>query len=349
MDKKKVAIIFGGCSTEYEVSLQSSASVIEHISKDLYEIIAIGITREGNWFRYYGEIENIRNNTWHQDQECRAVVLSPDRSLHGIVEFYEDKFAITSIDVAFPVLHGKNGEDGTVQGLLELAGIPFVGCDTQSSALCMDKDMAHRIAQSAGVRVPPSITATNSMAIPQIISKTETMKYPLFVKPARAGSSFGITRVCHQEELYAAISEAFKHDLKIVIEEGIEGFEVGCAVLGNDELIVGEVDEIELQHGFFDYTEKYSLITSKIHMPARIDVPTARRVRDTAMTLYKALGCRDFSRVDMFLTPNGEIVFNEINTIPGFTAHSRYPNMLGGIGMSFGEIVERLIKLAIER
>ncbi len=349
MNRKIVAVIFGGCSTEYEVSLQSAASVIEHINRDKYDIVSVGITREGSWFRYYGGAEKIRDDSWQEAWYCRAAAFSPDRNLRGLLEFYDGKFVTTQIDVAFPVLHGKNGEDGTVQGLLELSGIPFVGCDAQSSALCMDKDMAHRIAQSAGVRVPPSIAATSFMDVAEIIRKTEIMKYPLFVKPARAGSSFGITKAYYQEELYAAVSEAFRHDSKIVIEEGIEGFEVGCAVLGNDEPIVGEVDEIELQQGFFDYTEKYSLITSKIHMPARIDMRTAARIRDTAVTLYKALGCRDFSRVDMFLTPNGCIVFNEINTIPGFTAHSRYPNMLGGIGISFDEIVERLIKLAVER
>jgi len=311
MDKKKVAIIFGGCSTEYEVSLQSASSVIEHLNRELYEIILIGITPKGDWYRYYGDVESISNDTWFSDLNCIAAAFSPSRKLHGLIELRDNRYVITEIDLAFPVLHGKNGEDGTVQGLLELAGIPFVGCDTLCSALCMDKDIAHRIAKSAGVRTPPSITARKSMDIEDIIRKTETLRYPLFVKPAKAGSSFGITQVFYQEELYSAIIEAFKHDSKVVIEESINGFEVGCAILGNDELIIGEVDEIELQKGFFDFTEKYNLLTSKIHMPARIDKQTADKVKNTAVTLYNALGCSGFARVDMFLTPTGSIVFNE--------------------------------------
>ncbi|HEY5585490.1 MAG TPA: D-alanine--D-serine ligase VanG [Ruminiclostridium sp.] len=349
MDKKKVAIIFGGCSSEYEVSLQSASSVIENINSELYDAVLIGITREGEWFRYRGATEKIRDNSWFLSSDCVEVAFSPSRELHGFFEFREDKYNITTIDVAFPVLHGKNGEDGTVQGLLELAGIPFVGCDTLCSALCMDKDIAHRIAQTAGVRTPASITARKTMDTVDIIRKTETLKYPLFVKPAKAGSSLGITRVSYQEKLRSAIIEAFEHDNKVVIEESIDGFEVGCAILGNDELIIGEVDEIELQNGFFDFTEKYSLKTSKIHMPARIDSKTADRIKDTAVTLYKALCCSGFARVDMFLTPNGNVIFNEINTIPGFTSHSRYPNMLGGIGLSFAEIVEMIIRLALEK
>ncbi len=346
MLKKKVAVIFGGCSSEYEVSLKSAVSVIENLNRDLYEVVLVGITKAGNWFRYFGEVEGIKNDTWHLDKSCRSVVFSPDRYSSALIEFCEDRFVTTQIDVVFPVLHGKNGEDGTVQGLLELAGIPFVGCDTLSSSLCMDKDIAHKIAQTAGVRVPPSITAMKYADIEEIIKKTETLRYPLFVKPAKAGSSFGITRVSRQEDLYDAVREAFDHDSKVVIEEGIEGFEVGCAIMGNEELIIGEVDEIELQQGFFDYNEKYSLASSQIHMPARIDLRTAERVKETALKLYKALCCKGFARVDMFLTTSGNIVFNEINTIPGFTAHSRYPKMLGGTGMSFGEILDRLILLA---
>lgn len=349
MFKKNVAVIFGGCSPEYEVSLNSAVSVVENLDRHLYDVVLVGITKEGSWFRYFGEVDGIKNDTWHLGNKCRAVAFSPDRNSSALLEFYEDRFVTTQIDVVFPVLHGRNGEDGTVQGLLELTGIPFVGCDTLSSSLCMDKDIAHKIAQTAGVRVPPSMTAMKYEGIEEIIKKTETLKYPLFVKPAKAGSSFGITRVKEGSELYEAINEAFRHDIKIVIEEEVEGFEVGCAVLGNDELIIGEVDEIELQQGFFDYNEKYTLASSKIHLPARIDSRTAERVRETALKLYRALCCSGIARVDMFLTPSGNIVFNEINTIPGFTAHSRYPKMLAGIGMSFGEILDKLISLAEKR
>jgi D-alanine---D-serine ligase len=234
-----------------------------------------------------------------------------------------------------------------VQGLLELAGIPCTGCGLLSSAICMDKDIAHRLVELAGIPVPQSVVIHSPMAADTLHGVTAHLCYPLFVKPACAGSSFGITRVSSADGLPDAVITAFEHDRKVVIEQGVEGFEVGCAVLGNDDdLIIGEVDEIELYCDFFDYTEKYNLKSSRIHMPARIDPDTAMRIKQTAKNIYKVLGCNGFARVDMFLTPKGEIVFNEVNTIPGFTNHSRYPGMLKGIGMSFEAVVNTLISLA---
>ena len=208
--------------------------------------------------------------------------------------------------------------------------------------------MAHRIVSSIGVRVPESIVIQKSFQIEELSARLEKLKYPLFVKPVKAGSSIGITKVEDRANLYEAICKAFKYDDKVVAEENIEGFEVGCAVMGNDELIIGEVDEIELAEGFFDFTEKYTLKTSKILMPARIDTDTAGRVKDTAAKIYRTLGCRGFARVDMFLTPQGEIVFNEVNTIPGFTSHSIYPNMMNWIGLSFESLLDQLVRLAVE-
>jgi D-alanine---D-serine ligase len=212
----------------------------------------------------------------------------------------------------------------------------------------MDKDIAHRLVALAGVSVPQSVVINSPTAADSLHNATAHLQYPLFVKPSCAGSSFGITRVLNPDGLLDAVKAAFEHDRKVVIEQGVDGFEVGCAVLGNDELTVGEVDEIELSRGFFDYTEKYTLKSASIHMPARIDPDTAMRIKHTAKIIYKILGCRGFARVDMFLTPAGEIVFNEVNTIPGFTSHSRYPSMLKGIGMSFDIIVDTLISLAVE-
>lgn len=213
----------------------------------------------------------------------------------------------------------------------ELNRVPVVGCDTLSSALCMDKDKAHKLVSLAGISVPKSVTFKFSGKKAALKKIEKELSYPLFVKPVRAGSSFGITKVTKQQELENAIQLAFEHDAEVIVEETINGFEVGCAVLGIDELIVGRVDEIELSSGFFDYTEKYTLKSSKIYMPARIDAEAEKRIQETAVTIYKALGCSGFSRVDMFYTPSGEIVFNEVNTIPGFTSHSRYPNMMKGI------------------
>lgn len=250
-------------------------------------------------------------------------------------------------DAVFPVLHGKNGEDGTVQGLFELAGVPVIGCGTLSSALCMDKDRAHQLAALAGIRVPRSHVFHSSDDFSRIAQAAEELGYPVFVKPVRAGSSFGITKVSGPEELPAAMEEAFRHDSAVILEETIPGFEVGCAVMGNEELTVGLVDEIALSEGFFNYEEKYTLKTSAIHCPARIPPEKAAEIQAAAKTIYRALDCRVFARVDLFLTPDGEIVFNEVNTIPGFTAHSRYPSMMQGIGISFGELVTRLIELGV--
>ncbi len=346
MDKKKIAIIFGGNSTEYEISLQSSTSVFENINNDRFEVIAIGITRDGEWYRYNGELKNITNNTWFEDKEnLKTIVFSQNRSVKGFLELSDGKFDIVKIDIAFPVLHGKNGEDGTVQGMLELAGIPVVGCNTLASALCMDKDRAHKLVELAGIEVPKAVTFNLYNKEEALKNISENLTYPLFVKPVRAGSSFGITKISGKDELVAAVDMAFEHDSEVIVEENIPGFEVGCAVLGNDELTVGRADEIELSSGFFDFTEKYTLKTSNIYMPARVSAEDEQRIRDAAVVIYKALGCSGFARVDMFFTPDRRIVFNEVNTIPGFTSHSRYPSMMKGIGLSFADMLDKLLAL----
>lgn len=341
MQKKTIAVIFGGCSTEYEVSLQSAFSVLENLNPEKYDVIPVGITRQGDWYRYHGDYSKIPADTWLLDRaDLVRVVVSNSRSVRGLIEMRNTGNNVVPLDLAFPVVHGKNGEDGTVQGLFELIGIPVVGCGTLASALCMDKDRAHKLVQVAGVAIPKSITLHNNED-----ADTADLKYPLFVKPVRSGSSFGITKVYRPEDLQAAVALAFEHDTTVIIEENVEGFEVGCAVLGMDDLTVGRVDEIELSQGFFDFTEKYTLKTSKMHMPARINGACEKRIQETAKLIYRTLGCSGFARVDMFLRPSGEIVFNEVNTIPGFTSHSRYPSMMKGIGLSFADMLDKLIGL----
>lgn len=345
MEKKKIAVIFGGCSPEYDVSLQSASAVLGGLDPEKYDCIPVGITRQGDWFRYTGPRGRIADDTWHQDSaHAVPTVISQSRSIRGLMEYTAAGPRTTALDLAFPVLHGKNGEDGTVQGLFELAGIPLIGCGTLASALCMDKDRAHRLVQSAGIAVPRSVTVSRA-ARQQAGTLAGGLRYPLFVKPLRAGSSFGISRICRAEELDGAVDAAFAHDSEIVIEEAVDGFEVGCAILGTDTLFTGRVDEIALSDGFFDYAEKYTLKTSQIHMPARIDDGCEKRVQETAKRIYRVLGCSGFARVDMFLTPAGEIVFNEVNTIPGFTAHSRFPNMMKGAGLSFAGTLDKLVGL----
>lgn len=346
MSKKTIALIFGGCSPEYPVSLQSAYAILSHLDPIKYQVIPLGITKQGAWFHYLGAYSNIVCDTWHEEKShCVPAVISPDRRVHGIIAYTAQGLQEIPLDAAFPVLHGKNGEDGTIQGLIQMAKIPLIGCNTLSSALCMDKDRAHRLVQAQGIAVPRSVVVNAMQEEATLMSLGAQLQYPLFVKPVRAGSSFGITKVYKPEELHLAVKRALVHDTLVIMEENIAGFEVGCAVLGNEKLLLGRVDEIELQKGFFDYTEKYTLKTTKIHMPARIDSQTERKIQDTAALIYQTLGCTGFARVDMFLTPEKEIVFNEVNTIPGFTAHSRYPTMMKGIGLSFATLLDKLIAL----
>lgn len=342
-EKKNIAIIFGGCSPEYGVSLQSAYAVISHMDTDKYEPVLIGITKAGDWYLFEGNIESIPSDTWHT-QECTPAAVSPNRSERVLLKIQNGKAEKIRIDAAFPVLHGQNGEDGTVQGIFELAGIPIIGCGILSSALCMDKDRAHKLANAAGIAVPQSFVLKKGTEITTALALAEEIGYPLFVKPVKAGSSFGVTKVSDRKDLPAAIAAAFIYDDTVIVEENISGFEVGCAVIGTNNLTVGEVDEIELADGFFDFTEKYTLKTSAIHVPARIDTAAASRIKQTAKTIYQALDCHGFARVDMFLADSGRIIFNEVNTIPGFTTHSRFPNMLRAIGMSFEQVISTLIE-----
>ena len=349
MEKKNIAVIFGGCSPEHTVSLASAAAVIRNIDAEKCEVIQLGITEGGEWFRFYGSPDDIEANTWRADRtKCIPAVISPDRDQHGILEFRLSGVRTTRLDAAFPVLHGRNGEDGTVQGLCELAGIPLIGCGTLASALCMDKDRAHKLVMLAGVAVPRSVLLEKLPTSAERAALAEGVGYPLFVKPVRAGSSFGVARVEAPSELRAAVRDAFRYDNSVLLEEAVPGFEVGCAVIGNSELVTGRADEIELSGGYFDFEEKYTLKTSKIHMPARVDAATEQRLRETACRIYRALGCRGFARVDMFLTPDKRIVFNEVNTIPGFTSHSRFPKMMSGVGYDFPALVDALIALGLE-
>lgn len=345
-NKTVIAIIFGGCSTEYEVSLQSAYSVISHISQEKYQVHMIGITREGAWLYYQDDLDRIPADTW-ASADCFPAMISPNRTDHGLYLMRGGEIELIRLDAVFPVLHGKNGEDGTVQGLCELAGIPVVGCGMKSSVLGMDKHLAHTLVNLDGIEVPKSVLFRRMPTEAEQFSMTEHLTYPLFVKPVKAGSSFGITKIETPGNLEEAITLAFSHDDCVIVEEAIPGFEVGCAVLGNNELILGQPDEIELSDGFFDYTEKYTLKTSEIHVPARISPEKAKEIKDTAARLYLGLDCDYFARVDLFLTPEGKIYFNEVNTIPGFTSHSRFPGMMKSRGIEFPDLVNRLIEMEV--
>lgn len=345
MNKIKVACLFGGCSSEYDVSLVSATSVIRNLNKEKYDVTLIGITKDGDFYLYDGDIDRIEIDEWFDLDDVKKITFSTNRSDHGFIVL--DTNELQKVDIVLPILHGKNGEDGTLQGVFELTGIPYIGCDMTSSAICMDKFLAHELVRLNGIRVPKSYLFDKKED--NIPEKIKDLDYPIFVKPLKAGSSFGITKVMETSELKNAIALAFAYDDKIIIEEGIDGFEVGCAILGNKDLKIGEVDEIELENGFFDYEEKYTLKTSSIHLPARISKEERERIKGLALKIYQILGCTGFARVDMFYTKNKEIVFNEVNTIPGCTSHSRYPSMLKEVGYEFSDIIDEWIRLGLER
>lgn len=348
--KTTVAVLFGGCSTEYGVSLQSAASVIDHLDRDKYDLVLVGITQEGVWLRYGGGTDDIREDRWQQHSSCIPAFLPPSRDMAGLVELVGTEYRVTPVDAVFPVLHGKNGEDGTVQGLLELSGIPFVGCDTLSSAVCMDKSIASKLVKLAGVDTAESIVVHAGDDLYGAVKKAEPLGFPLYVKPARSGSSFGIAKAYDKLELMEGIRSALLHDDKVVIEQNVPGFEVGCAVLGHAaDPLIAEIDEIELHGEFFDYEEKYSLATSTIHLPARVSEDAAASIKEAAKLIYRTLGCTGLARVDMFVCPDGRIVFNEVNTMPGFTAASRYPNMMRASHIGYPELMDRLIQLALSK
>ena len=347
MGKLRVAVLFGGSSAEYEVSLKSAYSIITNMDREKYELILIGITRDGRWLRYLGDAEKIRQDLWEADDLCHPVFISSNRGFKGILELREGSAALLPVDAVFPVLHGAFGEDGTLQGLLDMAGIPYVGCGVLASAAGMDKAMAHSLAAAAGVDTPRSAVFYKGDSLAEISQGVWKFQYPLYVKPARGGSSLGITKAEDPAMLFEAVRTAFGWDSKIVIEENVEGFEVGCAILEDQGLFLGEVDELQLHGAVFDYKEKYSMTKTIHHIPARICEEVMQRIKKDAIVIYRSLGCRGLARVDFFLTPEGSVVFNEINTMPGFTTGSRYPKMLMAAGLSFPEILDRLISGAL--
>jgi len=350
MKKKSVAVVFGGFSPEYEVSLKSAYSIINAIDREKYEVILIGITRQGKWYKYAGPEEDIPIDKWQDNaRELKPAMISPSRGAGLLVFDGSDVCTVAEVpvDVVFPVLHGKNGEDGTIQGLCELAGIPVVGSGSAASALCMDKDRSHKLVSLSGIRVPKSVCFEYMPAYEEIIAAATEVGLPLFVKPVKTGSSLGITKVEENSKLIDAVKYAFEFDNAVMIEENIDGIEVGCAVVGNNDLQTGRIDEIEVPGGFFDFVEKYTLKNAKIHIPARINEESESRLQEAAKTIYRTLGCRGYARMDMFLAKDGEAVFCEANTIPGFTPFSQFPRMMKAVGVDYPELVDMLIGLGI--
>lgn len=350
MNKITLGILFGGVSSEHDISCISAKSIISNINADKYNLVLIGITKEGKWFIFNDDINLLPNDNWLSSKKLTPAFISPDASVKGLVTA---KGEIIKLDAVFPVLHGKNGEDGTVQGLFQLAQIPFVGCDCTSSGICMDKAISNAVADAFSIPQAKwcAFTQYDYRKSPEkcLDIAVEKLGFPIFVKPANAGSSVGISKANNREELSAGIEIAFKEDKKAVLEEFIDGYEVECAIMGNEEPIAAEVGRVVAAAEFYDFDAKYNNPESQTLIPA--DLPKEKRdeVRAEAVRAYKAMGCEGLSRCDFFVTKDGRVLLNEINTIPGQTPISMYPKLFEAVGVPYNELIDRLIDLAIKR
>ena len=352
MNQKTVAVLFGAVSSEYEVSLRSAASVLRNFPKDRYEVVMLGITKDGRWLEYTGPIEEIEKDQWHQGKYARPAILSPDRSHHGYIRLDDPTHPIR-LDIVFPVMHGEHAEDGTIQGLLEVAGIPFVGCGVLASAACMDKAFTHTLLESAGVAMAPwaKMFRWELGDLGERAPEWEkNFGYPMFVKPANTGSSVGVEKVRDRISLLNALKTAFRYDRKAIIEKAIVGKELECAVLGNyTGAAASVIGEIVPHHDFYDYEGKYLDNSTDLYIPARISQEDSERIRKTAIQAFQVMGCTGLCRVDFFLTEEGQVLLNEMNTIPGFTSISMYSKLFEATGISYSELIARLLALASEQ
>lgn len=341
MARLRIGIIFGGSSEEHPVSVKSAQEVAKHVDLAKYEPFYIGITRSGAW-----RLCTNPEYGWEKG-DSRPALLSPDRSVHGLLVLDHGRYEVERLDLVLPVLHGTLGEDGAVQGLLELSGIPYLGCDIQSSALCMDKSLAYTVARGAGIATPNFWVVGVQGDV-----DADQLPYPVFVKPARSGSSFGVSKVRVPGELADAIAAARQYDSKTLIEEAVLGSEVGCAMLGTgSDVIVGEVDQIMVSNGFFrihqEANPESGSENSTVTVPANISAESRAHVQETAKSIYRALGCRGLSRVDMFLTEEGQVILNEVNTLPGLTSYSRYPRMMAAAGMPLSDVIDHMVSMTM--
>ena len=345
MAKLKLGVVFGGQSSEYSVSLHSTGSFLHQIDRSKYDITCIGIDVGGQFFIYTGPIEAIESDTWKKEE-----YIHPCSWMHKGV-YDKDNEIFIPLDVIFPVLHGKNGEDGAFQGLAQMMNIHYVGSDILASAMCMDKEVMHILCDQAHIPCARYICLKAWEEQRSFEEIQEQLPLPWVIKPCNAGSSYGVHFVEEKSQFEEAKKDAFKWDGrgKILIEEAINGFEIGCAVLGNDQIQVGSVDEIEIQSAIFDFEGKYAMKGANIYCPARIDGQTFANAQALAKKAFRIMGCTGMARVDMFVTEENEIVLNEINTLPGFTATSRYPSMMQAAGISFTELIDLLIDLAMEK
>jgi D-alanine-D-alanine ligase len=324
--RTRVAVLAGGRSSEHDISLASARSVVAALDSERFETVVVEIDRRGRW--------QLPGRQALSDSSVETLPVVADSAPAA---------ALGGVDVVLPVLHGPFGEDGTVQGLLELAGVPYVGAGVAASALCMDKDLCKAVLRDRGIPVARNVTLRDGDP------PEHQFSYPVFVKPARLGSSVGISKVHGESELAAAIELARKHDDKVLVEEGIAGVEVECGVLGNRDPVASVVGEIVAHADWYDYSAKYDDGGMDLVVPARIPPEADARVRELAVESFVATECEGMARIDFFVRPDGEVVVNEINTIPGFTATSVYAKLFEASGVPYEELLDRLIALALER
>ncbi|MDI6600371.1 MAG: D-alanine--D-alanine ligase family protein [Thermoanaerobacteraceae bacterium] len=348
----KVGVLFGGQSGEHDVSLMSAASVIKNLNKQKYDIVPIGITKTGHWYLYKGDIDDIQKGDWVNNSY--KAILPPDPSYKGLLYFVDGEMKLMPLDVVFPVLHGPRGEDGTIQGILELANIPYVGANVTSSATGMDKVFTKKLLEHAGLPLAPYLVFTKKQWYgrgEEIIEEIEMkLGYPNFVKPANLGSSVGITKVHDRRELTEALNLAARYDRKLIVEKAVDCKDVECSVLGNENPRASTVGEILPTREFYDYQAKYYDTTTRLLIPADIPGDKIEEIKELAIKAYRAIDCQGMARVDFFYeNGTGKIYVNELNTIPGFTHVSMYPKLWEISGLSYEKLLDELINLSLER
>lgn len=354
MENIRVGVIFGGKSAEHEVSLQSARNIVDALDRKRFDVTLIGIDKQGQWHvndadRYLDNADDPARIALHHSQRDLAVM--PGRERDQLIE-PDRQAALEQLDVIFPIVHGTLGEDGSLQGLLRMANLPFVGSSVLGSAVSMDKDVTKRLLRDAGLAVAPFVTLTRqSVASADFNALREQLGTPLFVKPANQGSSVGVSRVDSAESLQKALALALSFDHKVLVESAIQGREIECAILGNDTPEASVCGEIVLNDdGFYSYDTKYiSESGAAVAVPADIDATASDEIRRIALEAFKTLECAGLARVDVFLTPDNRVIINEVNTLPGFTRISMYPKLWQASGMAYPALVTRLIELALER
>ena len=351
-DKIRIALLFGGKSAEHEVSLQSARNIYEAIDKNKYEITLIGVDRDGKWYLNDAQVllDNSDPGLVKLNNSNAKLSLIPGNDTQKLIDLNSQK-SLNKIDVVFPVMHGPFGEDGTIQGLLKLAGIPFVGAGVLGSAIGMDKDVMKRLLKEANIPIAKFLVVKkhfqNDLSFEKI---SEILGSPFFVKPANLGSSVGIHKIHDSSEYNEFVEDAFLFDTKLIFEENIEGREIECSVLGNDMPKASIPGEVKAQHEFYDYDAKYiDAEGAMLNIPADIPPATVNRIQELAVKTFQTLECSGMARVDFFLQENGEILVNELNSIPGFTKISMYPKLWEASGIVYSELIDKLIELALEK